>query len=65
MAISGVGETIADTVPNAPGAFLRVAFLDPLMTKLFFNKFLEVGDVEWSDLGVRWTPSVGQKFVRS
>jgi hypothetical protein len=40
MAISGVGETIADAVPIAPAVFLRVAFLDPSMTKLFFNKLL-------------------------
>jgi hypothetical protein len=50
MAISGVGETIADTVPNAPGAFLRVAFLDPLMTKLFFNKFLVLERVAGNSL---------------
>ena len=42
MAVFWVGETIADIVPIAPGAFLRVTFLDASMTKRFFNKLLEV-----------------------
>jgi hypothetical protein len=40
MAIFGVGETIDDTVPIAPGAYLCFAFLDASMTKLIFNKLL-------------------------